>query len=109
MRKLATKDLFAAMRIIKISGVKNELMPIIKAADGEDVEGVGILGVLTVLEALSGTAAEKELYKCIADIAETEEHAIAEMPIADFLGILKQIAAENDMESFFADVQRLNG
>lgn len=109
MRKLATKDLFAAMRIIKISGVKNELMPIIKAADGEDVEGVGILGVLTVLEALSGTAAEKELYKCIADIAEMGENEIADMPPADFLALLKNIAAENDMQSFFADVQRLNG
>lgn len=109
MRKLESRDLFAAMRVIKVSGARHELMQIIKEADEDDVEGTGILGVLAIMEALSGTAAEKEIYKCIADIAEKGEDDIEHMPPADFLELLNQIAANNDMKSFFAELRRLIG
>jgi len=53
MRKIMTKDIFMAMRVIKKSGMKQELIPLVQKAAEAGIEQIGIEGILTVIEVLS--------------------------------------------------------
>ena len=55
MRNLLTADLFKAVRVIKASGLKEEVKPLLKkAAESEaDVQNVGIEAIMALIGALA--------------------------------------------------------
>lgn len=109
MKKIQTSDLFNALRIVKESGIKDDIAKLIRQySDGQehDVKSVGINGVLSIVDAMASAGAEREIYKFLAALAETEPDAIKDMEIGDFVTLLEEIGKENDIPAFFT---RLSG
>ena len=107
MKKIQTTDMFNALRIVKASGIKDELSRLIKSlTDKSDTRTVGIYGALTIIEAMSNAGAEQEIYKFLAPIAEKTVDEIKEMSMDEFISLLEQIGKENDIHAFFT---RLSG
>ena len=108
MRKIITADVFAFARVIKASGMREQLTAFIRklaAQDKElDVEAVGYEGLLVMIEALAERKAEAALYEALASVAETTPDEIRNLPPADFFRLFKDIAEQNDVEAFFGYV-----
>lgn len=109
MKKLGTTDIFAAMRIVKASGMREELKPVIaKAAEGKfSFNEIGVDAILSAMEALSGHAAEKAIYDLLARPFEMTPDEVAEMPLEELADKLQQIADENDLPRFFKSLSGL--
>lgn len=113
MRKLITADVFAFARVIKASGMREQLTAYVRklAAQDEklDVEAVGYEGMLVMIEALAERKAETALYEALAAIAEMKPDEVKNLPPADFFRLFKEIAEENDVEAFFGYVSDILG
>ena len=103
MRKLNTADVFAALRVVKAANIREEIRPVLAlAADGKaSVQDVGIDGVLTIIEALAGTKAEKALYEALAGPLECAPDDVAAMGITDLVEAMQGISEENNLKDFF--------
>lgn len=108
MRKLITSDVFAIARIVKASGMRENLTTFVKKLVAQDVpldlETVGYESILVVIEALAERKAETAIYEAIASVMETTPDAVKNLPPAEFFAALKQIGEENDVKSFFGYV-----
>lgn len=113
MRKLITSDVFAFARVIKASGMREQLTAYIRklAADDKplDAESVGYEGLLIMIEALAEKKAENALYAAVAPVLETTAEAVQALPPAEFFFALKAIAEGNDLKSFFGYVSGILG
>lgn len=107
MRKIQTADVFHAVRLIEKSGLKEELIPLIKdiALKGTDALDSGILGILTALFSIARM--EQPIYEWIAPIAELEPEDIAQMELAELADLLTQLSEQNDLRAFFSAVSGL--
>ena len=101
MRKIATKDICAAARIIKKSGMKEELVPLVKLAAERSVEDIGIEGILTVLEVVSEKKCEDAVYDVLSGPLEIPAKDIAVMPLDELTHLLEELAAQNNIRNFF--------
>jgi len=113
MRKLVTSDVFALARIIKASGMREQLTTFVKGLAAQDkpleVESVGYEGILVMIEALAERKAEAAIYEALASIMETTPDSVKNLPPAEFVAALKEIGEENDIKSFFAYVSGILG
>lgn len=111
MRKLNTSDVFSMARIVRASGVRNELRPLIKAAAESDrpVEDVGIDGFLCILEALAERKAESAIYEVLSGPLEMTADEVAKLPLDQLVEQLKALVAENNLKYFFDCVSRILG
>ena len=107
MRKIMTKDIFAAMRIIKKSGMKQRLIPLIEKAAEKDVAEVGIEGILTVVEVVSETGSEKALYEVLAGPFEMTPQEVESMEMDKFTEMLTELGEQNNIRNFFKAVSGL--
>jgi len=105
MRKLRTGDLFSFARVIKASGIREDLIEYLqKITKDADKEKVGINTIFILIEALADKKAERAVYECLAPVFEMEADEVENMPPAELISLLKQMAEENDLPSFFASV-----
>lgn len=108
MRKLITSDVFALARVIKASGMREQLTVFVKNLAAQDkpldIENVGYESILIMIEALAERKAENAIYELIGSIMETTPDAVKNLPPADFFKALKEIGEENDIQSFFGYV-----
>ena len=113
MRKIITADVFAFARVIKASGMREQLTAFIRklaAQDKElDVEAVGYEGLLVMIEALAERKAENALYEALGSIAEMKPSDIQNLPPAEFFKLFKDIFEENDIKAFFGYVSGILG
>jgi len=113
VRKLITSDIFAFARVIKASGMREELTALVRKLAAQDkpldVESVGYEGILIMIEALAERKSENALYEALAPIAELKPEDVKALPPAEFFGLFKTIAEENDIEAFFAYVSDILG
>jgi hypothetical protein len=113
MRKIITADVFAFARVIKASGMREQLTAFIRklaAQDKElDVEAVGYEGLLVMIEALAERKAENALYEALGSIAEMKPADIQTLPPAEFFKLFKDISEENDIKAFFGYVSGILG
>ena len=113
MRKIITADVFAFARVIKASGMREQLTAFIRklaAQDKElDVEAVGYEGLLVMIEALAERKAESALYEALGSIAEMKPSDIQNLPPAEFFKLFKDISEENDLKAFFGYVSGILG
>lgn len=102
-RKLATKDVFSAVRILNIIGISDEINNFIsmdKTKANQEKVGASFINVL--LKGLSNEKAEKLIYDLLADIARLKSGTdVANMEIECLITLLKQIAGENNISGFF--------
>lgn len=103
MRKLNTSDVFAMARVVRASGMREELRGLIKQAAETDakVEDVGIDGFLTILEALAEKKAEAAIYEVLAGPFQTTAQEVASMQLDELMENLKRLVEENDLTRFF--------
>lgn len=113
MRKLETADVFAFARVIKASGMREQLTQFARKLAAQDkqldVEAVGYEGVLVMIEALAERKAEAALYEALAAVAEMKPDEVKHLPPAEFFGLFKTIAEENDIQAFFGYVSGILG
>ena len=107
MRKLRTSDLFSFARVIKASGVREELTDYIQKLSKQgdsDVDRVGFNTMLMIIEALADKKAEAAIYEALAPVFEMTAGQIEELPPKDMFDLLKQLAQENDLVNFMGSV-----
>lgn len=107
MRTLKTSDLFSFARVIKASGVREELTDYIQRLsmqDNTDVSKIGFNTMLMIMEALSDKKAEKAIYEALAPVFEMTVDQIQDLPPKDLFDLLKQMAEENDLANFMGSV-----
>lgn len=121
MRKLNTADVFAVARVIRASGMRDQLLPIIqKAAEetkaAEDKKAmdailsrIGINGFLTVLEALAERKSEAAIYEVLSGPMECSAEDVENMPLESLIPKLRQIIEENQLKDFFVYVSGILG
>ena len=113
MRKLITADVFAFARVIKASGMREQLTSFVRKLAAQDktldVESVGYEGILIMIESLAERKAETALYEALAAVAEMKPDEVKNLPPAEFFGLFKQIAEENDVGAFFGSVSGILG
>ena len=103
MRALKTSDLFSFARVIKASGIREDLVKYLqKITADSDKEEVGLTTILMIIEALSDKKAEAALYEALAPVFEVDD--IESMPPAELFAKLKQMSEENDLANFFNSV-----
>lgn len=103
MRKLQTKDIFQALRLVKKSNLKEELKPVLEkaATPGIDIQDIGIDGIMTVMEALVEKKSEEALYEFFSGPFEMEPKDIAEMSLEELVRNMERLAEENNLKVFF--------
>lgn len=105
MRSLRTADLFSFARVIKASGIREELVEYLrKINDESDTERIGINTILMIIEALAEKKAEKAIYEALGPVFEMDPEAVEAMPPAELIEKLKQLAEENDLVNFMGSV-----
>ena len=105
MRKLQTGDLFGFGRVIKASGIREELVSYLQKITTEtDVTKVGMTTILMIIEALSAKNAESAFYDVLAPVFEVKASDIESMPPHELFANIKQMAEENDLLNFFDSV-----
>ena len=102
MRKLKTADLFSFARVIKASGIREDLVKYLGTLKSDsDREQVGMTTILMIIEALSDKKAEADLYDALGAVFECD---VESMPPSELFSNLKQMAEENDLANFFNSV-----
>lgn len=102
MRKLMTADLFSFARVIKASGIREELIGYIQSISADaDKERVGMNTILMIIEALSDKKAESAVYSALSPVFEMKAEEVAQLPPNELFAKLKQMAEENDLLNFF--------
>ena len=112
MRKLNTSDVFAFARIVKASGMREELKKILKdvaASEEKDLEDVGMDTILAILEALSEKQSEAAIYKLLAGPFETTAEEVETMELPELAENLRTLSEENDLKAFFNYVSGIAG
>lgn len=112
MKNLCTADVFAAARIIRASGMREELkreLLKISSLDDPNIADVGIDSVLMFIEALAERKSEAAIYEFLANPFEMTAQEVSELGIDEFVDNLKQLAKENDLKRFFGYLSGILG
>jgi len=110
MRELQTSDLFAFVRLIEKSGIKDELKAKaleIKSIADINAESLGYDIILMVLEKAAEPKTEKEVYSFFAPIFEMKEEEIKKMDAIEFLETVTKVASLERWRDFFSLVAKL--
>ena len=97
MRKLIGKDAFAVARIIKKSGIKNELAEL---EFNGDYSKLGLKVFITIFETLSSQGLEQEVFAFLNDILGVED--TSNMDIFELIELIKEYAKANDLKRFLS-------
>lgn len=101
MRKLNTADVFAFCRVIKKSGMREDLKRIISRISAtDDVESIGMDGMFAIVESLAENGAESAIYEFLSAPLEVTPSEVASMDMRDFFDAIKKIVEENDLPGF---------
>ena len=129
MRKLGLKDAFALARIIKIAGIRDEIVSfgyevrerqkVAEAAKNENggksetalelsAERAGFEFIITIITSIADERAEQLFYKLYADIKQ--DVTSEEVSLYDFETIktdVSELVKKNDLKSFFRSASAL--
>lgn len=103
MRKLGTRDTFAAMRIIKTAGVIEEVKKIAVKANGTsaNAEEIGVEIIFNVLGKICEKDCEKLIFEFASGLFEADVKTIEEMPPTEFCQKLLECADLAEWKRFF--------
>lgn len=111
MRKLNTADVFAMARIIRASGMREELRDLIQRAAGSDspVESIGVEGFLVIMESLAERRAETAIYEALAGPLEMSADEVSKLSLDELAERSTELAEMNDLKRFFSLASRILG
>lgn len=105
MRALKTSDIFNFARVIKASGIREELVNYLRVISAQDdIERVGVNTILMIIEALCEKKAERAIYEALAPVFETTPEAIENMAPTELFALLKKMSEENNLTDFFGSL-----
>ena len=111
MRNLETHDVFAAARLLKKIGVREEIKAVAKEAEENKNKRVqfdmGFDLMFGILEKATEENAEIEIYKFIAELFECEWEEVRRMKPIELFKKLEQVANIEEWKSFFEYVAKL--
>lgn len=111
MRNLETHDVFAAARLLKKIGVREEIKAVAKEAEENESKRVrfdmGFDLMFGILEKATEENAEIEIYKFIAELFECEWEEVRRMKPIDLFKKLEEVANIEEWKSFFGYVAKL--
>ena len=102
MRKLKTSDIPALCRCIKRIGLKEQFRAIAQNADSAaDVWDQGFDIVWTLIDAATEKEGESAIYEFLAGPFEMTAQQVADLDLEVMMANIKQLAAENNLATFF--------
>lgn len=109
MRKLIVSDVPKFCRILKKLNIRDDIKTIAASTDtlndavalAGEVWGKGFDAFWLLMEKATEVAIESEIYAFLAGPMECEADEISKMSLPQFAESMKQLAAENDLLSFF--------
>lgn len=102
MRKLTTPDFFAGIRLLKKYGLKEAARELaVKSDDIAHIWDNGYDFVWMLFDRITEESGEEELYKFLSGPFEMPQDQMRNLPLADMIGLVKQLADENDLAHFF--------
>lgn len=106
MRRINGSDVFAAVRVIQKSGLKEKLKPALKMASekGVDINEVGIEGIMTAVFSLAES--EKAIWEILAEPFEMTAGDLAKLDIEELCDGLEFLYKDGGLLAFF---KRLSG
>lgn len=113
MRKLKTSDVFAFMRVVRVAGIRDEVIRIgLLVNEGKvlDISEVGAEFILACIEKCAGTEAEKAIYSFLGGLIEISPAEVAEMDpfkLLNELMTLKEYVTSEEATAFFHSVELL--
>lgn len=109
MRKLQTRDLFNAMRLIEKAGIKEEIKPIIRRAQRKEADAteIGMEVIIKISQILIREESEKAFYDFLSGPLEMEAREVEEMNLEELVGNLKKVAEGDNLKFFFTTLQNL--
>ena len=110
MRELQTSDIFAFIRLINKTGIKEELKERVLAineAKDINMESFGYDILSLMLEKASEPKVEKELYSFFGNIFEMKEEEVKTMDAIEFLANVTKVASIERWRDFFQSVAKL--
>lgn len=110
MRALQTNDIFRAARMISGIGIKDDIKKILMEANSvKDIvkEESAFEFMCGLLEKVTGTKGEQEIYKFLAPLMECEPKEIATMDPVDCMEAVMEIADVEKWKDFFMRLLRL--
>lgn len=111
VRKINITDVFKFSRIIKKSGIREDLKDMFnlgKNSDNNenDIKELGINVAFTIIENFSDEKIEKEFYELLASIAEKETETIKNQSLETTISMIVDISKENNLVIFFKEAFR---
>lgn len=107
MRKLKTADVFSAMRLIKASGMREEVQRIALQMRNEKkfkIEEIGADFILGVMEGLASVGAEQKAYEFLAGPLEMDVEEIKNLHPLEWKDVFeeyKKIESIEEWKAFF--------
>lgn len=99
MRKLSLNDAFKAAAIIRKAKVRDELAELVASAGSEGQMKLGASVVLMLIE--KAPDVQDDLCEFIASLKGCSASDVHSMPLEDVITFGRELAAENDLGSFF--------
>lgn len=114
MRNLKSTDLFAALRVVKEIGIKDEVNRFAHLAQGSDVSEemqreIGLELILGLLANCGTEAAEKAMYDFLAGPLEISVPELKDMNLDEFAEKIRDFVASVDIEHWTGFFQSLAG
>lgn len=109
MRKLNTRDLFSAARLIKKLDIKNEAQEILinSNREGKDNTEIGINLMFLIIDKVANQEVESEFYKFLAGPLELDEKEVGNINPIELFKNIKEIASGDEFKAFFENVATL--
>ncbi|MGO5053586.1 hypothetical protein ACTQ6A_13960 [Lachnospiraceae bacterium LCP25S3_G4] len=109
MRKLQTQDVFKAIKVINSADLKTEFKQIVEMAREKktSVSELGFDIIFKLLEKVSGSKTELEIYEFLSGPLECSVKEVKEMDIISLVTGLKDCADFESWKVFFKSVSAL--
>ena len=108
MRKLKTSDIPNLCRSLKKLGLKEKFRDLAQEADNaKDLWDRGFDIIWDLFDAATETGGEAAIYEFLAGPFEMTPEAVADLDLEILIDNCKQLAAENNLSTFFKSAARL--
>lgn len=113
MRELKSTDLFAALRIVKEIGIKDEMKRMAEAIQGvsdANQTEVGIELIMSVLANCGSEGAEKAFYSFLSGVTEASVADLKNMELTEFADLIREFVQSIDIDhwrGFFTSLAAL--
>lgn len=107
MRKLQSRDIFSAARLISEIGIKDDFIALAEKAKTTGKIDAGYDLLFVILERVTTSKAEKSFYEFLAGILETEPEEVAQMDPCLLMDKLLEVADVENWRNFFSHLRSL--